>query len=314
MRNGALNMDMLEEFVYLADTLSYKRTADHFYVSKSVISRHMTSIEEQVGVRLLDRGSHGVALTKAGQVFYREAQTMLRDWDVTLERVRAAGEGLSSVVRIGYLRNAARPVLAPFANYMAMAHPEVRLSFTNMEFSELRNAIGNRSVDVAIAMNVNAAISRNYRSTPIYSDSFQAVCAPTHPLVRKAGRLKLKDLRGHKVLIPSIYMQAGLGALVDRLVDEETLESTQTFYQDGTLLALKILSEGYVAFMSTQHVAQLESGLVALQITDVNTSFSVSAFYHDDFRGTAYQACCEGFDRARLQLERKSKAHRRMGD
>ena len=49
----------IDEFLYIAETLSFRKTANHFYVSRSVISRHISALEDAVGVRLLDRDSHG---------------------------------------------------------------------------------------------------------------------------------------------------------------------------------------------------------------------------------------------------------------
>ena len=155
-----MNIEYLGEFVYLADTLSFKRTADHFYVSRSVISRHIAALEEELGVRLVDRDNRAVSLTEAGHVFYREARTLLRDWETALERVRSVQDSSVSLARIGYLRNASRPVLVKFVRHMSEAHPHVRLSLTCMEYGELRRAMEEHTVDVALAMRFPATTGR----------------------------------------------------------------------------------------------------------------------------------------------------------
>lgn len=58
-----MNIESLSEFAYLADTLSFRRTAEHFYVSRSVISRHLAALEDALGVVLLERNARGVELT-----------------------------------------------------------------------------------------------------------------------------------------------------------------------------------------------------------------------------------------------------------
>ena len=87
MKSGSVNIDMLDEFVYLAETLSFKRTADHFYLSKSVVSRHMSALEEQLGVRLFERDNRGARLTDAGRAFYPQAKRILNDWAMALDAV-----------------------------------------------------------------------------------------------------------------------------------------------------------------------------------------------------------------------------------
>lgn len=303
MKSGSLSIDFLEEFVYLAESLSFKRTADHFFVSRSVISRHVAALEETLGTRLLERGGHTVGLTNAGDVFYREAKTILRDWEVALDRVRSVEAGAASVVRVGYLRNAARPIIVRAVRRLAETNPEIKLSLQCMEYNELRRAIDEHAVDVALAVNVDPAQSRHYRSTPIYQDSFYVVCAFDHPLAQRSGTLSPEDLRGHKLLLPDSYVYAGLSDIIDDLVDEQALLVAQSFYRDIDMLYLKVQTEGYVAFSSGMNNAMFGQRLAVLPVEGVNTDFSVSAFYHDDFTSAPYAACCKTFEWCREALK-----------
>ena len=304
-RSGSMNIDYLKEFVFLVESLSFRRTADHFYVSRSVISRHIAALEEAVGVRLLNRDNRGVELTEAGRVFAREAKAVLRDWDVALDRVRAVGDGGKKIVRIGYLRNAARPVLVSFVRHMAAASPDLHLSLICMEHSDLLRAIGEHAVDVAIGVNVSPRLSHNYRSTLIYEDRFSVVCAKDHPLAAKGGKVALEDLRGQKLLLPDSYVYGGLSDYIEGLVDGKTLLAAQSFYRDVDMLYLKVQTESYVAFSSGMNNAMFGDQLAVLHITDADTSFSVSAFYSDDFVGQAYRACCDGFSWCRDALKER---------
>ena len=291
-----MNIEYLDEFVFLAETLSFKRTADHFYVSRSVISRHMAALEEMLGVRLVDRDNRVISLTEAGHVLHREAKVVLRDWSNAIERVHSAALEGAVIARVGYLRNASRPVLIRFARRVAEKHPEVHLSLICMEYSELRRAMEEHTVDIALAMNVNPAISRNYRSTRIYEDDFYVVCAADHPLARGTQTLTTSDLRGCKIMLPESFRDVGLADLVDRLRNEGTPPAAQAFYRDFDMLNLKVQAEGYIAFSSGRNKSQFDDGFVMLPLTDVNTSFVVSAFYHDDFTGDAYRSCREAFE------------------
>ena len=91
-----MNISHLIEFIYLAETLSFKRTADYFYVSKSVISRHVAALEETLGVKLFERGNQSVQLTEAGKVFRNEVQIVLRAYANAVDHAREAG-GYSSL-------------------------------------------------------------------------------------------------------------------------------------------------------------------------------------------------------------------------
>ena len=52
---AGMNIERLREFSYLAETLSFSITAKHFYLSTSVLSKHIAAIEADLGVRLFER-------------------------------------------------------------------------------------------------------------------------------------------------------------------------------------------------------------------------------------------------------------------
>ena len=92
-----MNINHLIEFIYLAETLSFKRTADYFYVSRSVISRHLSALEATLGVKLLDRGNQSVKLTEAGEVFYKEVKVLLKSYADAVDHAREAGHATSPI-------------------------------------------------------------------------------------------------------------------------------------------------------------------------------------------------------------------------
>ena len=291
-----MNIDHLNEFIYLADSLSFRRTAEHFYVSRSVISRHLNALEKSLGAVLLERTAKGVQLTEAGKVFLQEAQTIVRDWNLARTRVQAVSGAANKLVRVGYLRNGARPFLARFVRSMAQHNPEVRLSLLCMGYHEARQAMEEGSIDVMLGINVDKALSRNYRSTFIYEDRFVAVCRCAHPLAQGSDAVMLDALRDQKCLVPDSYVAAGLAPIVNELVDEGALSESEGLYDDMDLLYLKIQTEECVAFVSSLNAAMFEGSLVILPVEGPDMSFTVSAYYHHGFAGTAFELCKAEFE------------------
>lgn len=244
-----MNIDYLSEFVHLAGSLSFRRTAEHFYVSRSVISRHLHALEESLGTVLLERTAQGVALTEAGKVFLQDAQTVLRDWELACTRVKAVSGDGDKLVRVGYLRNAARPFLAHFVQSMAHHHPEVHLSRCAWSTRRPDRPWRTAPWTIAIGLNVNESLSNNYRSTLVYEDRFVAACSRSHP-VAKGDSVTLDALRDVKCLVPDSYVAAGLASVASELIDDDALAEPESVYKDMDLLYLKLQTEECVAFVS----------------------------------------------------------------
>ena len=291
-----MNINYLIEYIYLAEMLNFKKTADYFYVSRSVISRHLAALEETIGVKLIERGSQTVQLTEAGKVFHREAQTVLRAYANAIDRTREAGNATGKTVRVGYMKNAARPVIVQFARFMRHENPDIQLDMTCMEYRELNQALKSDAVDVALGVNVHPSISRNSRSTPIYTDRFYAVTSHDHPLAARSEGIFIDDLVNEKLLLPDSFIYAGLSELIDKLVEPRSHSAAHEYYSDLDTLYLKVQTERCVAFSSGLNNVMFGGRLAILPIVGIDPSFKVSAFYSDDFVGEIFYECRKGFE------------------
>jgi DNA-binding transcriptional LysR family regulator len=67
----------LEDFISLAETRSFSRSAELRHVTQPAFSRRIQSLEAWLGADLIDRTSYPTRLTPAGEVFYEQAVEML---------------------------------------------------------------------------------------------------------------------------------------------------------------------------------------------------------------------------------------------
>jgi DNA-binding transcriptional LysR family regulator len=90
-----MDMDWLKDFEALFSQKNFSRAAEERNVSQPAFSRRIRALEEEVGVKLINRQTLPLSLTPAGEVFLPQALIMLRTYNETLERcqiIAAAGE------------------------------------------------------------------------------------------------------------------------------------------------------------------------------------------------------------------------------
>lgn len=87
-----MELEQLRVFAAVADEGSFTGAARRMYISHSTVSRTVTALEEELGVRLVERDNRFIALTKAGAVLREEAEHLLSVADTAAARVRAAAK------------------------------------------------------------------------------------------------------------------------------------------------------------------------------------------------------------------------------
>jgi DNA-binding transcriptional LysR family regulator len=73
----AMQTKWIDDLLAVAETKNFSRAAEIRCITQSALSRRIKSLEEWVGVDLVDRGTYPVQLTKAGQIFCSEGREAL---------------------------------------------------------------------------------------------------------------------------------------------------------------------------------------------------------------------------------------------
>lgn len=85
-----MDIDLLEDFITLADELNFSAAAARRNVTQPAFSRRIKMLEQWVGAPLLRRTSRSVVLTNAGRIFYSRAGVIIRDIKRAREETREA--------------------------------------------------------------------------------------------------------------------------------------------------------------------------------------------------------------------------------
>jgi DNA-binding transcriptional LysR family regulator len=114
-------------FVRVVETGAFARAAERMDISKSILSRRVARLEEQLGAKLLTRSAQGAAPTDIGQAYYSRASNILADLEAAQEIVAQAVTQIAGPVRITAPLSFGTQHLAPALADFARLHPKVEL-------------------------------------------------------------------------------------------------------------------------------------------------------------------------------------------
>lgn len=122
IRNVDLDIEDLRTFVEVADAGGVTAAASRLGISKSMVSRRLARLEEELGIQLLARSTRGASLTEAGTTFRDYAASVSSEIDVAMETILPEGE-LRGRLRIAAPLSFGPTHLAPVIAEMAHRHP-----------------------------------------------------------------------------------------------------------------------------------------------------------------------------------------------
>lgn len=83
-----MELEQLRAFTAVAEEKSYTRAGERLYMSHSTMSRAVSALEQEFGVRLISRNNHVAGLTPEGEKLYELAKKLLSMADELEEKMR----------------------------------------------------------------------------------------------------------------------------------------------------------------------------------------------------------------------------------
>lgn len=87
-----MNTKQIEYFLAVAEELSFTRAAEKLYVSQTAVTQQIQSLEELIGVKLLNRTKKKVEFTPAGQIFQIEGRQILESIENAFVHARTVSD------------------------------------------------------------------------------------------------------------------------------------------------------------------------------------------------------------------------------
>src|SRR5271170_3149422 len=95
----------LRYFVAVAEDLSFTKAAQKLRLAQPSLTRQVRNLEDEIGVKLLDRSGNRIALTEEGRQFLFDAKKLLAMSDESVATVQRMNRGQSAGLNIGYVAN-----------------------------------------------------------------------------------------------------------------------------------------------------------------------------------------------------------------
>lgn len=143
------HLNRIQAFLSVVDSGSFTRAAERLFISKAMVSIHVKSLEEALGVPLLIRNSRGISLTESGEALYHDFKEIFANIEASLENVANIHRSLSGELRITSTAEFGENFVLPLVGKFCKEHPDLNVSY--YADSSLNNLVNER-IDLAIRL------------------------------------------------------------------------------------------------------------------------------------------------------------------
>ncbi|MDD6175072.1 MAG: LysR family transcriptional regulator [Firmicutes bacterium] len=145
-----MDSKLLRNFVEIVESGNMTAASHKLFIAQPVLSNQLRALEQELGVRLLERTSRSQKLTDAGQLFYQRAKDILALENLAVKEARDCELGERGTLRLGMTPSTAITLFDGILTRFCRMWPQIRYQLYEMNSVKLLQLLETGAIDVAV--------------------------------------------------------------------------------------------------------------------------------------------------------------------
>ena len=278
-----MDLRQLEIFSKVAEYGSFSKAAAALYLTQPTVSEHIRTLEDELGVRLLDRLGRGASVTRAGQLLLSYAQRMLALSREARQAMEAFHGRMSGELLVGASTIPGEYVLPAIIGHFKGKYPDISITLLIGGSQVVVDWVAEGRAELAVVGARPAHRSVEYKE--LMPDELVVAVPRAHPWQAR-GEITVEELRAEPLLVRE--RGSGTRAALESALAESgmNLRSFRVVGEMGSTQAIKqaVKAGVGVSLLSRRAVdEECRSGaLAALRVVDLPISRSFYLATHQE--------------------------------
>ncbi|MBD3905285.1 LysR family transcriptional regulator [Chryseobacterium sp. Ch-15] len=186
--------------------LNFSKASEALFITQPAVSKHIKTLEDELGVQLFERTKQGVKLTLEGEkysLFAEEILNLYEEGKFVMNQVNNTYEG---TLKIGASTTLAQYILPKTLAKFASQHKGIEIILFNNNTEEIENLLIQKKIDVGFIEGVSGKPQLKYAE--IGKDELVCTVSTNHPLAEK-NSCTIEDI----LQFPWVFREQGSGSL-----------------------------------------------------------------------------------------------------
>jgi LysR family transcriptional activator of glutamate synthase operon len=176
-----MDINYFKEFVVLAQTGNFMEAADILYSSQSALSKHIKSMESELGVPLFNRTTRKVEISRFGRLLLPYARQIAEIQDKYNAALKSSLETDREILNLGSIYGLAQYKITDVLVKFKKSRPQSTLNVMQASSKDLTDMLRQGKCEMAFIRDIED-VDDNFVQVPYVTDSIVAVLPSTHPL------------------------------------------------------------------------------------------------------------------------------------
>ena len=252
-----MNMQKLVALATIVKIGNMTHAAEQLGYSQAGLTYMMNSLENEIGLCLLERSHNGVRLSESGRQLMPEIRRFLRSYDSLDAAINSCKQAQSSTLRIAAIDSVSQRWLPEVIARLRAEYPHTHISVTSGSPMVINNWMKDGIVELAVTDRVWT--NKNLEWISVFKDPFRGVFPQNSikgesvPLERFAGKSVILSDYGQNVDIPQIFKKHH----VDVAYTDDRMASRSVLAAVAAGLGVTIMAQLELDYYAVQNVTVL---------------------------------------------------------
>ena len=249
-------------FLKLSETLNYTKTAEELFISQPAVTRHINSLEDELGIKLFDRSvRRNISLTEAGEIYFKGLKKCKGIYEETIDKINC--KALENPFYINFLRGTQIPdeFVESTSQFMA-THPNFH-HFTNfIDESSFATALENG--EMIICQKEYKDKYKGCKTTTITQSPvpYYLIASKHHPGFEGLDTPDFQKIKDTTLFLPKnlpdalknqymTHLRELLGTMPVEIMYLDSMDSVELFLRSGRCFTI---AGGWYSAMDSKHL------------------------------------------------------------
>lgn len=195
-----IDFELYRIFVAVAEEENITKASNKLNISQPAITKQIKNLENQLSIKLFERKSKGVALTKEGKKLYEKVKNPIEELNIINEQI-----GKEKSLNIGTHNHMGGLIFGEALNQYTLKYPNVNLNLICEEIDELLKKLRNKEIDIVFAKKYSTEVPNGLKFIKL--GYMHEVFIVNKKSKLASQTLTLSNLKKQSIYIPREYEQ-----------------------------------------------------------------------------------------------------------